>query len=120
MKLEDYRCKKALQPELYEQSRGKAVYGKLIPGDTHLFYRRGMALYAVPYSAIQRWWRRVEEVASRVGCCSNDFSIHKLGLQLKDGSELMLKIGEGLYRQEPERLMEALLERQPQIAVGKP
>lgn len=120
MKLEAYRCKKAENPELYEQSRNKTAYGKIIPGDSHVFCRQGLRLYAVPYQDIAVWWRRIEEVASRVGCCSNDFSIHKLVLRLSDGSELMLKIGEGLYRQEPERLMEALHAICPHIPTGKP
>ena len=120
MEQEAYRCKKSEQPELYARSRDGVTFGRITVGTTHLFARQGLRLYAVPLEQVHRYWRRVEEAASHVGCCSTDFSMHKLGLQLSDGSRLLLPIGESLYRNEPERLIEALQTACPQAEPGLP
>ena len=96
------------------------VFGKVRLGTESLFWRRGLRAYRLPLKEIRRAWRRVEEVRAKTGCCSNDFSAHFLMLRLADGTEEKIKIGEALYRHEPEALMEQLKAQCPDLPIGKP
>lgn len=99
---------------------GGVQYSHIRLGGHWLFCRKGFAWHVIDAERIVRAWRRVEEVTSRVACCSNDFSIHRLIVTGEDGAPQSLLIGEGLYRHEPELLLEDLHARWPHIAIGKP
>lgn len=94
-------------------------YGNVRVGKDNIFYRRFMNLYYIPVGEIERAYRRVEEVKGRTGCCSNDFSIHRLILIQRDGTETVIKIGEEMYRHEPEKLIETIRNRFPSVAIGR-
>jgi len=94
-------------------------FGNIKLGREAVFCRRLLRWSYVPVSSIKRVWRRIEEAKGRTGCCSNDFSSHFLMFETEDGVE-KLKIGEEMYRHEPEALMERIAAMHPGIAVGKP
>lgn len=102
--------------EEFEQSR---PFGRIRVGNDHLFWKKTFRWNLLPLSDVLRAYRRIEEVRGKTGCCSNDFSIHKLILLLTNGERLELLIGDSLYRHEPERLIEEMQRQWPQIAYGK-
>ena len=106
-------------PRRSEYSTGERISGITI-GSEHIFWRKGLHLYALPLNTIVRFWRRLEEVSSKTGCCSNDFSVHTLVVLDRGGEVHEMKIGEGLYRHEPERLLERLSQKLPEAVIGKP
>lgn len=83
-------------------------FGKLRLGGEHLFFRKGLFWQSLPCAEIVRAYRRVEQVKSSTSCCENDFDIHRLILEMQDGTSHTLLIGDGLFRHEPEQLMDAL------------
>ena len=95
-------------------------YGKIKVADELLFARKGIGWRTIRRADIERVYRRVQEVRGRTCCCTNDFSIHHLIVLLRDGGREELLIGEGLYRHEPERLLEDMQGRWSEIAYGKP
>jgi len=95
-------------------------FGNIKLGREAVFCRRLLRWSYVPISGIKRAWRRMEEAKGRTGCCSNDFSSHFLMLETADGEVVKLKIGEEMYRHEPEALMERIAAMHPGIPVGKP
>lgn len=95
------------------------AYGKVKAGNEFLFWKEILNWNYVPFNEIERVYRRVEDVSSRTGCCSNDFSVHTLVMVKKDGSIIEAKIGEGLYRHEPEKLIEEIRDMHPEILIGK-
>ena len=97
-----------------------APYGKIKVADELLFARKGICWRAIRRADIAQAYRRVQEVRGRTCCCTNDFSIHHLIVLLQDGSKEELLIGEGLYRHEPERLLEEMQRRWPEVAYGLP
>lgn len=95
-------------------------YGHICVGGEWIFCRKGLFWYALPASAVVRAYRRVEQVQSHTGCCENDFDIHRLVLQLNDGTQQTLLIGDGLFRHEPEQLIDAMQALWPAMAIGLP
>lgn len=95
------------------------AYGKIKAGHEFLFWKELISWNYIPFSEIERIYRRIEDVSCRTGCCSNDFSVHTLIVIRKDGNIIEAKIGEGLYRQEPEKLIEEIREMHPDILIGK-
>jgi len=114
-----YRIHRKTDEALFQQEQAGRHLGNMTVGTDHLFWKKGLSRYAMPYSDIRRYWRRIEQVNGKTGCCSNDFSMHFLIVRT-DEEELKLSIGDSLYRQEPEQLMEALAELLPDVPSGKP
>lgn len=100
--------------------RSAEQYGSVRIGRDFLFCRKIVKWDYIDLERIDRAWRRIEEVRAKTGCCSNDFSRHFLKLLTNSGEEITLKIGEALYRHEPEMLIEAIQRIRPEIAIGKP
>lgn len=94
-------------------------YAKVKVGDEFIFWKTFLRWKYLPFASIKRAYRRVEEVNGRTGCCSNDFSVHTLIVITEDSQEIEIKIGEGLYRHEPERLIEAISRKHPSVIIGK-
>lgn len=111
--------KKGADAALDRDFQGAAPFGKVKVGDENLYWKIVLRWYYMPMKGIARAYRRLEEVKGRTGCCSNDFSIHKLMLVDEADGLKEVKIGESLYRHEPEALLEELKKRHPQIAIGK-
>jgi len=96
-----------------------APFGKIKAGKDYIFCRGFIHWTYISFAELSRIYRRVEEVKGKTGCCSNDFSVHSLVCVTKNGESAELKIGEGLYRHEPERLMEYIKEIHPEIEFRK-
>ena len=107
--------KKGMSAELDRDFEEAAPYAKVKVGQKNLYWRGFLRWSYMPMEEVTRIYRRIEEVKGRTGCCSNDFSVHKLIVENRDGESMEVLIGESLYRQEPERLMEKLKEIHPQI-----
>ena len=93
-------------------------FGNIKLGKTHIFCKKLIKTMYVDIASVTRAYRRIEEAKGRTGCCSNDFSIHFLMLETGNGETLKLKIGEALYRHEPEALMEKFRTLYPSVPVG--
>ena len=53
-----------------EYRAGRRI-GVLSLGRRHLFFRKRLTAYYLPYGSIQRYFRRVEAVPVRMGCCGD-------------------------------------------------
>lgn len=111
--------RKNQEAELDEEFRTGQPFGLIRVGKTRLFWRKNLRWRCLPICEVERAYRRIEEVNGKTGCCSNDFSIHKLILVLKNGEKKEVLIGDSLYRREPERLMEAMQQQWTQLIYGK-
>lgn len=93
-------------------------FGKVRPGEQQLYWKSGFRWYAVPFTQVQRIFRRVEPVYGKLCCGGRSFIIEWLVLVLHDGSELILHIGDDVKRQ-AEELMLHLQDAHPQLQYGK-
>lgn len=114
----DYR--KGADKALDNEFSAALPYGNIRLGSSCIFARRMLRWKYIPYSRVKQAWRRIEEAKGRTGCCSNDFSSHFLMLLTVEGETLKLKIGDEMYRHEPEALIEKLRELQPGIVIALP
>lgn len=117
--MSNFIYQKGASPTLDAAFSRSQPFGKLRVSDSTLFWKQLLRWHALPVSDLQRVYRRVEEVHGTTGCCSNDFSIHRLVVVRKNGEELPLLIGDSLYRHEPERLMEFIRQHWSGVAIGK-
>ena len=113
-----YPYKKNEDIQLTEEFRNAALFGKIKVGTRHLFWKKMLGWNYLELSEVERIYRRIEEVNGKTSCCSTDFSMHSLILTGLDGRTLTISIGDSLFRREPERLMEELKKRFPEIAYG--
>lgn len=111
--------KKGQDPAADSDFDAAAPFGKVRVGTVNLYCKGILRWSYLPMEEVVRIYRRMEEVRGKTGCCSNDFSIHTLIVVTKDGTKHEMKIGDGLYRHEPERLMDELKARHPQICYEK-
>lgn len=114
-----YDYKKGQDPAVDRDYEAAAPFARIRVGDKFLFYKGLLKWNYISLTEAVRIYRRMEEVRGKTGCCSNDFSIHTLIVALKTGDVMEIKIGEGLYRHEPELLMEELKKRHPAILYAK-
>ena len=52
-----------------EYKAGRRI-GIIRLGRQHIFFRKGLTVYAAPYAQISRYFRRVLTVPARIGCCA--------------------------------------------------
>lgn len=116
--LKRYIYTKGNDPALDVQFDGAKAYSKVKPGQTHLFWRSGLRRYAMPLQDIQRIYRRVEPVYGKLCCGGRSFIIEWLVLVLRDGSEMVLHIGDDV-KKDAEALLQALKDMHPEIQYGK-
>jgi hypothetical protein len=118
-----YRYNKGENPALDAQFASATVYEKIHVGETALFWKSGLRWYWVPLEKARRIFRRVEPVHGRLCCGGQSFIIEWLVLELSDGEELVLHIGDDVVgtkvRQQAEALLERLKLAHPQIQFGK-
>lgn len=88
-------------------------------GDEHIFWKSFLRRYYVPYSRIQRIFRRILEAQGRLCCGGHHYLMEWLVLILDDGTELELYIGDDVGK-DAAALLSSLQEKQPQILYGKP
>lgn len=97
---------------------GAPAFSKVRPGKESLFWKSGFRWYVMPFSKLQRIYRRVEPVYGKLCCGGKSFIIEWLVLVFHDGSELVLHIGDEVQKK-AENLMVYLKDTHPEIAYGK-
>ena len=117
--LKTYSYRKGDSPDIDQEYRQASAYGAIKKGENHIFWKKGFRWYLVDISRIQRAYRRIDAVDTKMCCGNVNFDIQKLILILEDQSHLELLIGEGKLR-EAEALYLRLQEQYPQIQYGKP
>lgn len=113
-----YIYKKGNDPELDADFLAAPVFSKVKPGSSALFWRFGLRWYTLPLDNVQRIFRRVEPVYGKLCCGGRSFLIEWLVLILKDGTEVVLHIGDDV-KKEAEALLQALKDTHPEIQYGK-
>ena len=73
--------------------------------------------YVVSLAEVQRIFRRVEQVVGRLCCGGQNFVIERLVLILKDGSEVVIHIGDDV-QPAAEALLQALKDTHPELEYG--
>lgn len=111
-----YRRKE--NPEIDQEFKGAPFYGKVKIGNRHIFWKKGFRWLMIEMEKVQRAYRRIEAVDSKMCCGNVNFDIQKLVLILSDNTSLELFIGEGMPK-EAEALYENLKSEYPQIHYGK-
>lgn len=92
---------------------------KLRAGETALFWKSFLRRYCVPYSRIQRIFRRILEAQGRLCCGGHHYLMEWLVLILDDGTEIEIYIGDDVGK-DVAPLYQSLQEKHPQILFGKP
>lgn len=114
----DYLYTKGNDPALDAEFSSAAAYSKVKPGTSCIFWRSGFRWYHIQLSNVQRIFRRVEPVYGKLCCGGKSFIIEWLVLVLRDGTELVVHIGDDVKKQ-AEDLLEALKISHPEIQYGK-
>ena len=115
MKFESLTSPAADSSALREEYRQAREIGKLRLGQRHMYIRSGLKTYYLPYSDIQRYFRRVMRVPARMCCGKGDFEIENLVI-CDDAREL---IQVQLPGQKAARIaMECMAAFAPNAAVG--
>lgn len=94
------------------------AYGKVRPGKERLFWKSGLRWYAIPYTNVQRIFRRVERMHIRACGGGRPFVTEWLVLELPGGEELLLHITDN-DQKKAENLLQALKELHPEMPYGK-
>lgn len=113
-----YLYQKGSDPALDADFAAASLYGKVKPGKQALFWRFGLRWYSLPLEHVQRIFRRVEPVYGKLCCGGQSFIIEWLVLLLKDGTEVVVHIGDDV-KKDAEALLQALKEVHPEIQYGK-
>ena len=103
----------SLLPEEHKQAR---EIGKLRLGQRNLFFRAGLKSYYIPYSDIERYFRRVMQVPAKMCCGKGNFEIENLVI-CGGGRELAQIQLPGAKA--AKIVMESLAELAPNAAVGR-
>lgn len=80
MKIKSFVGKLSDEKLLKEEYSHSDEFGVLRFGDSHLFFRKGFSIYCIPYSVIQRYFRRVNVV--KVG--KNSLNVESLVIISED------------------------------------
>lgn len=115
MKFESLTSLEADISALQEECKQAREIGKLRLGQRHLYFRSGLKSYYIPYSDIQRYFRRVMRVPAKMCCGKGDFEIENLVICGEKGELAQIQ----LPGQKAARIvMECLAELAPNAAVG--
>ena len=98
----------------YDQAQ---PFGNVRLGAGRLFWKNGMKLCALELRTVRRVWRQEENVYGKLCCGGRSYVIHRLVLQLEDGRELTVHIGDDA-KAAALALLDALREQFPHIAIG--
>lgn len=116
--LKAYTYTKGTDAALDAEFACAAVYSRVKLGSDSLFWKAGLRWYAISLSSVQRIFRRVEHVYGKMCCGGQNFDIERLVLILRDGSELVVYVGDDV-RTNAQALMQALQDSHPEIQYGK-
>ena len=90
------------------------VYGKVKLGPQWIFWKDGMHRCALSFDRVTRVFRRINEVKTKICCCTTNFDTQSIVLVLDDDRELVLKLGDGLQR-EGEEIFAAIKRDHPDL-----
>ena len=93
-------------------------FGNVRLGVKRLFWKNGLRLCCLELDSVRRVWRQEEAVYGKLCCGGRSYVIHRLVLQLEDGRELTVHIGDDA-KADALALLDALREQFPHIAIGK-
>ena len=113
-----YVYSKGENPALDADFGAARAYGKVKPGQQHIFWKSGLRWYAVPVAEIQRIFRRLEPVIRKLCCGGKSYFIERLVMVLQNGEELVVHIGDDIPK-EAEALLVALKVQHPNLQYGK-
>lgn len=116
--LKSYYYTKGTDAQLDSEYEAAAKFGKVKLGATSLFWRAGLKQYVIPFESIQRIHRRINTFIGRLCAGGRQTDVEYLVLILRDGSELVLHIGDNV-KKTAEGLFAALQESHPEIKYGK-
>lgn len=116
--LAEFRYKRDANHLIDKEFETSSRYGKVRIGQKVIFWKKGLFWYCVKLEEINRIFRRIEAVDTKMCCGNVNFDIQKLVLVLKDGTELEALIGDGMIR-EAEILYERLKAEAKDIIFGK-
>ena len=111
------RYTKGNDAALDQEFQSAVPYSKVKLGKTTLFWRFGLRWYQISLNQVQRIFRRVEQVVGRLCCGGQNFVIERLVLILKDGSEVVIHIGDDV-QPAAEALLQALKDTHPELEYG--
>jgi len=97
---------------------GAKAYMRVKLGQSYIFWKKGLKWNAIAIKDVERAFRRVEEVKTKVCCGPANFDIERLILVLKNQETLDIRIGDGTKR-EAEELYANLKEQHPELQYGK-
>lgn len=117
-RLAEFRYQKNVNNLADREFENSSLYGKVRLGENSIFWKKGFSWYCVNLKEVNRIFRRIEAVDTKMCCGNVNFDIQKLVLILKDGTELEALIGDGLIR-EAEVLYKRLQGQAQGILFGK-
>lgn len=113
-----YRYTTETRPELNAQYQTAPAFCKVRVGQDGLFWKAGLRRHYIPFDGIKRIYRRVEGVYGRLCCGGRNFDMEYLVLDLPQGGELVIHIGDDVKKR-AEALLEHLKQAHPEIPYGK-
>ena len=111
-----------LSREWFAERRAGRKIGVISLGAEHLFFRQGLTAYVLPYADISRYFRRVQAIPARIGCCAGELRIENLVLCVADaqGSETELAQIQLPGERAAKALMNELGRLAPHAVPGRP
>ena len=116
--VKQYIYSKGTDPVMDAELAAARSYGKVKPGQQHVFWKSGMRWYAMAADEIQRIYRRVEPVYGKLCCGGRSYLIERLVMVLQNGEELAVHIGDDVPK-DAEALLAALKAQHPNLQYGK-
>ena len=116
--VKQYMYSKGTDPVMDKELAAARSYGKVKPGQQHIFWKSGLRWYAVPVPEIQRIFRRLEPVIRKLCCGGKSYYIERLVMVLQNGEELVVHIGDDIPK-DAEALLAALKAQHPDLQYGK-
>ena len=115
--LKAYVYSKGTDAALDEEFASAPAYCKVKVGQNTLFWKAGLRWYRMPLANVQRIFRRVETVDTKMCCGSASFNIERLVLILTDGAEVEIYLGDDVEAK-AKALLQALQETHPELQYG--
>lgn len=97
--LKQYSYRKGNSPDMDQEYRLASSYGAVKKGEHYIFWKKGFRWSRIEINRIQRVYRRIEAVDTKMCCGNVNFDIQKLVFILEDQDCLELMIGEGTPRE---------------------
>lgn len=117
--LKDYLYTKGTSEALDREFAGSEKYGKVHISPNTLFWRVGFTRYCVPLSKVSRIFRRLMPMHGRLCAGGYHFDVEYLCLNLKDGSQIQIHIGNDI-KEKAETLLKTLKKEHPELEYGCP